>query len=140
MTLSEIGRAHDGDENGNTRYRPARVTLNGRAIEVIDSKTSNTIKESSGIWYTTETRHVMTGRMHKGDENGNTQYKSGLMRATGSTSSAPQAEGSGPGSTQQTAPKAESAGAESKAPTPQKAPETTSPGKTPAPSSASSPH
>jgi hypothetical protein len=123
-----VGRAHDGDENGNTRYRPARVKLNGRAIEVTDSKTSGEIKESSGTWYTTEAQHVMTGRMHKGDENKNTQYKSGLMRVTGTTSSAPQAEGSGPGSTQQASPKAGSAGADSKAPAPQKAPETRSSG------------
>ncbi|ATB30172.1 hypothetical protein [Melittangium boletus] len=124
-----IGRAHDGDENGNTRYRPARITLNGRAIEIIDSKTSGDIKESSGTWFKTETRQVMTGRMHKGDENKYTQYKSGTMRVTGSASSAPQAEGSG---STQTAPDA-------KAPAPQKT-QTTPPGKTATPGSAPAPH
>ncbi|WP_395847876.1 hypothetical protein [Cystobacter fuscus] len=75
-----IGRQHSGDENGNTRYLTGRVTLNGLPTEVIDVTTSGGIKESGSIWFTTDSRRVMTGRMHQGDENKNSYYRSGTLR------------------------------------------------------------
>lgn len=42
---------------------------------------SASIKESSGIEFLCPTNTVMTGRWHKGDENGQTQYEYATLKA-----------------------------------------------------------
>jgi len=74
-----IGRQHSGDENGNTRYLTGRVLFNGQPTSVGEPRTSGAIKESSSTWFTTDSRQVMTGRMHQGDENKYTYYRSGTL-------------------------------------------------------------
>jgi|GEM_PF-1839213 len=77
-----IGRQHTGDENGNTRYLTGRVLFNGQVTEVVDLTTSGGLKESASLWFTTDSRRVMTGRMHQGDENKNSYYRSGSLRVS----------------------------------------------------------
>lgn len=75
-----VGRWHEGDENGKTRYATAVVMVNGMIAETFDEKMSNPIKESSGIWFVTDAESVIVGRMHEGDENGQTSYMSARLR------------------------------------------------------------
>lgn len=44
---------------------------------------SSSIKESSGIEFLCPTNTVMTGRYHKGDENGKTKYATAIVIANG---------------------------------------------------------
>lgn len=74
-----VGRKHSGDENGQTQYATALVKLNGKPTILEDGKSSASIKESSGIWFKTDSRRVMTGRHHSGDENGQTYYNSATI-------------------------------------------------------------
>lgn len=74
-----VGRQHNGDENGDTKYATAVVKYNGKATFVEDIVLSGSIKESSGIWFKTNSNRVMTGRRHNGDENDNTTYYSGTI-------------------------------------------------------------
>ena len=69
-----VGREHKGDENGNTRYAIGKVTFNGRETLISSQISSSKIKESKGIWVVSDSKRVMTGRHHSGDENGNTYY------------------------------------------------------------------
>jgi hypothetical protein len=79
-----IGRSHDGDENGTTKFHIAQVIVNGNTlVNTTDSMTSGPIKESAGIWWTASNlgtlMQVMTGTTHSGDENGNTTYTGSLL-------------------------------------------------------------
>lgn len=74
-----VGRQHSGDENGDTQYATAIVKFNGEATVVEEIKSSNAVKESSGTWFKTDSRSVITGRHHNGDENGETIYYSGVI-------------------------------------------------------------
>ncbi len=86
-----IGREHKGDENGKTRYLTAEIFFNGEKASIESSYFSYQIKESSGSWFRTDRRRIITGRIHRGDENGNTTYKSGiLMIANSSKEKAPE--------------------------------------------------
>ncbi len=69
-----VGREHKGDENGKTRYATAIVLFNGKNCMTTDRVSSNSIKESKGIWCCSDSERVMTGRHHSGDENGRTYY------------------------------------------------------------------
>lgn len=69
-----VGREHDGDENGKTRYQIARIKVGNEDTKITQQGISNEIKESAGIWYETEIGYVITGRHHSGDENGMTYY------------------------------------------------------------------
>lgn len=40
----------------------------------VQLKTTSTVKESAGVWFTCPTNQVLTGRSHSGDENGYTTY------------------------------------------------------------------
>ena len=75
-----VGRKHYGDENGNTVYITAVVKYNGIQATVTNGVQSQMIKESAGIWFNTDSRRVITGRYHLGDENGMTYYKSAELR------------------------------------------------------------
>ena len=72
------GREHSGDENGETRYRYSEIfmAINGNKIKLFttDSFTTEKIKESSANWSSSPENKAMTGRYHKGDENGDTNY------------------------------------------------------------------
>lgn len=74
-----VGRQHHGDENGQTQYATAIIKFNGDATYVENPLSSSAIKESSGIWFKTNSERVLIGRHHSGDENGNTFYYSGSV-------------------------------------------------------------
>ena len=77
-----VGRAHSGDENGNTRYKVGRVYVsNGttkKAVTMYDKSTYGPGRESckdrdySCRWKGMDGAYMMTGRRHDGDENGDT--------------------------------------------------------------------
>lgn len=69
-----VGREHKGDENGLTRYATAIVRFNDNNCMTADRVSSDSIKESKGIWCCSDSERVMTGRHHTGDENGSTYY------------------------------------------------------------------
>ncbi|MFF3441386.1 hypothetical protein [Streptosporangium sp. NPDC002721] len=69
-----VGRWHDDDENGDTRYRTGALYWQNRQVRLTGAVWSVKYKESS---HTTNAGHnqVMTGRLHSGDENGDTWYQ-----------------------------------------------------------------
>ena len=69
-----VGRTHGGDQNGTTKYATGIVKVNGKVAECVDWLQSAYIKESSGTWYNTDNQRFIIGRVHKGDENGDTYY------------------------------------------------------------------
>ncbi|MBO4269474.1 hypothetical protein [Microbispora triticiradicis] len=73
-----VGRWHEGDENGYTRYRSAALYWQGRQVRLIDGDVSGQYTESSHTWQAKAGR-VMTGRTHYGDENGKTTYRSATV-------------------------------------------------------------
>lgn len=83
------GRYHKGDENGQTQYEYATlkaVDVNGNivagTITVEDVKWDSSIKESSGGGYDAPANRVIVGRKHDGDENGQTQYATAIIKIT----------------------------------------------------------
>ncbi len=74
-----VGRQHNGNENGDTKYATAIVKFNGVSTFVGDMKLFGPIKESSGIWFRTSSERVIVGRIHNGDENGDTYYYAGAI-------------------------------------------------------------
>lgn len=85
-----VGRQHRGDENGQTSYATAIIKIDGRSTVLEEGTTSTSIKESSGIWFKTDSNRVMTGRHHSGDENGRTYYTSArVVIPSSSTGPAP---------------------------------------------------
>lgn len=74
-----VGRSHKGDENGDTSYACAPLTLSGYGLAFIPQSWSAWIQESgknSGgtSEYVCPINQIMISRKHKGDENGNTSY------------------------------------------------------------------
>ena len=74
-----VGRTHKGDEQGKTTYYYGEVFFNGHPTVMVDFIGSEYIRESSGTWYKTDDRRVLTGRHHYGDENGTTFYNSAVI-------------------------------------------------------------
>ena len=77
-----IGREHQGDENGNTRYRCAWVFVKGELVRFDSQPWSPWMQESgknSGgrSHFVCPTDSFMVGREHRGDENGDTRYQCG---------------------------------------------------------------
>jgi hypothetical protein len=75
-----IGRKHQGDENGNTSYLCGKVYYNGAEVPISTGASSFTyaswsprMKESNS-YYICPVNKIMTGRLHQGDENGETAY------------------------------------------------------------------
>ncbi|MDF5754400.1 hypothetical protein [Spongiactinospora sp. TRM90649] len=68
------GRWHEGDENGYTRYRTAKMYWRGQQVLLAGGDISGAIRESNHTWHAGANK-VMTGRQHKGDENGSTWYR-----------------------------------------------------------------
>lgn len=68
-----VGRKHNGDENGDTKYKCVSVP-DGTELE--DEEKSDGIKESDydSSEFDCPDFKVMTGRKHSGDENGDTHY------------------------------------------------------------------
>lgn len=69
-----VGRAHNGDEEGTTRYVTGIIKFNGIPTKTYNRYSSKSIKESSNIWCVSDESSIMTGRHHSGDENGSTYY------------------------------------------------------------------
>ena len=69
-----VGRQHNGDENGQTRYATAIIKFNGKEVSIVNQITSDSIKESRNVWVSSDANRFMTGRHHSGDENGQTFY------------------------------------------------------------------
>ena len=73
-----IGRAHDKDEKGDTRYRCGEVHQFDKLVPA-DRTWSGSMEESDHS-YECPQNQVMTGRYHYGDENGSTQYQCAVVR------------------------------------------------------------
>ncbi|GAA2669000.1 hypothetical protein LV78_004150 [Actinosynnema pretiosum] len=69
-----VGRQHSGDENGQTRYATAQLSVGGRAVTLTGRRWTDPQKESSSNSRAGELE-VMVGRQHSGDENGQTRYE-----------------------------------------------------------------
>ncbi|MEV4383621.1 hypothetical protein [Streptosporangium sp. NPDC049644] len=71
-----VGRWHEGDENGTTRYRTAALYWQGKQMRIISPMWSQLYDENDHDWYAWAEgdNKVMTGRAHRGDENGATNY------------------------------------------------------------------
>ncbi|MEU6415037.1 hypothetical protein [Microbispora sp. NPDC046933] len=69
-----VGRWHQDDENGPTRYRTAALYWQGRQVRLTGAYWTGEYKESSHGTQAGYNR-VMTGRSHTGDENGKTRYQ-----------------------------------------------------------------
>ncbi|MER5647651.1 hypothetical protein [Streptosporangium sp. NPDC002524] len=76
------GRWHEGDENGYTRYRTASVYWRGQRVLLANGDISGGYRESNHTWHAEENR-VMTGRLHRGDENGTTNYRFATVTLAG---------------------------------------------------------
>ena len=83
------GRMHTGDENGNTQYEYATLkAINAKGeivvgnITIEDIRWENAIKES-GTWFNAASNRVIVGRKHQGDENGDTQYATAVIKFNG---------------------------------------------------------
>lgn len=84
------GRCHSGDENGKTWFEDAELeavdesgNLVSGVITVSSSEWSEWAKESSGQGFDALNNHVIVGREHKGDENGQTRYATAIVRFNG---------------------------------------------------------
>lgn len=83
------GRYHDDDENGQTQYEYATlraVDENGKTVSgtitVEDVQWSSPVSESSSNFNAPSNR-VIVGRQHEGDENGDTQYATAVVKFNG---------------------------------------------------------
>lgn len=74
-----VGRQHNGDENGQTRYATAIIKFNGKEVSIVNQITSDSIKESRNVWVSSDANRFMTGRHHSDDENGLTTYCQGYI-------------------------------------------------------------
>jgi hypothetical protein len=82
------GRRHLGDENEETWYQCASLTLDpsdpsNPAITVEDYVWSDEIEESAGKPFLAPQGRVLVGREHRGDENGETRYQTGIVKVGG---------------------------------------------------------
>lgn len=72
-------RIHVNDENGSTEYRcaAAEALLDGRPLRlrVIDHQWSAWMNERNSNFRCPADRQFVTGRVHRGDENGQTRYQ-----------------------------------------------------------------
>lgn len=69
-----IGRYHVGDENGNTQYRTAYLTVQGKELSLTNVHTVGPYQESNSL-SKAGAGEVLVGRSHAGDENGSTYYQ-----------------------------------------------------------------
>lgn len=69
-----IARQHNGDENGSTSYWSVELKFNGKTVISKNHIWSSGIEESDSD-FTAPENCVITGRDHRGDENGITKYR-----------------------------------------------------------------
>ncbi|MVU81650.1 hypothetical protein GPX89_30980 [Nocardia sp. ET3-3] len=69
-----IGREHQGDESGVTRYLVGTVSVDDRPVAFTDTGWSESVPESASQLVARD-GEVMVGRSHSGDENGSTQHQ-----------------------------------------------------------------
>ncbi|RJL33076.1 hypothetical protein D5H75_09450 [Bailinhaonella thermotolerans] len=75
-----VGRWHTGDEKGITRYRPGTMTWRGRQVYIDMHTWTGPMRESSHASHAdVDQRQIMTGRIHSGNENGDTKYQYGKI-------------------------------------------------------------
>ena len=74
-----VGRGHQGDENGSTKYYCAQVMSAGNNPLQVGNRTWSADIKESGSDYTCPSGQVMAGRGHKGDENGATWYQCAML-------------------------------------------------------------
>ncbi|MGI8312867.1 hypothetical protein [Saccharopolyspora hattusasensis] len=77
-----LGRAHYGDENGNTTYYCGLILIDGQQVQVSAPHWSDSQRESNSF-FTASPGEVLVGRQHSGDENGQTRYATASMSAWG---------------------------------------------------------
>lgn len=75
-----VGRYHQGDENGDTKYQCAKVKMNSTNLTLGGASWSAPMQESGKktnghSQYTCPNNQIMVGRYHEGDENGETKYQ-----------------------------------------------------------------
>lgn len=78
-----IGRQHTGDENGNTRYKVAKILFNGKSVMSSDANSLfeyQLYTESSGAFFEVEPYFLYVGRNHPDDENGIDENYQGLFK------------------------------------------------------------
>ncbi len=79
------GGRHKGDENEETWYECAALTLDSgdastASITVEDYAWSDEIEESQGKPFIAPHGRVLVGREHRGDENGKTRYQTAIVK------------------------------------------------------------
>ncbi|MEV0372453.1 hypothetical protein AB0I10_21900 [Streptomyces sp. NPDC050636] len=68
-----LGRAHYGDENGNTTYYCGLIFISGEIVQVSAPTWSDSQRESNSF-FAAPADEALVGRVHSGDENGQTRY------------------------------------------------------------------
>lgn len=79
-----LGRAHSGDENGNTTYYCGLILIDGQLVKVSAPSWSDAQRESNSF-FAAPPNEALTGRQHSGDENGPTRYATASLTAWGRT-------------------------------------------------------
>ncbi|SEC27772.1 hypothetical protein SAMN05428945_2482 [Streptomyces sp. 2224.1] len=69
-----IGRAHSGDENGNTTYYCGFILIHDELVQVSGPTWSSSQRESGSFFSAPPPNKALSGRQHSGDENGQTRY------------------------------------------------------------------
>ncbi|WP_182875574.1 hypothetical protein [Microbispora sp. H10670] len=72
------GRSHFGDEGDQTTYYCSRILINDEVVEVHAGDWTAAQRESRSD-YSAPDHQVVVGRWHKGDENGETRYRSAAL-------------------------------------------------------------
>ncbi|MFF2192989.1 hypothetical protein [Streptomyces sp. NPDC058157] len=79
-----LGRSHSGDENGNTTYYCGFILVNNEIVNVEGSTWTGSQRESDSL-FTAPSDQAMVGRVHSGDENGQTRHANAAMTWEGRT-------------------------------------------------------
>lgn len=79
-----LGRAHSGDENGNTTYYCGLILIDGQMVQVSAPNWSSSQKESDSF-FAAPGDMALVGRQHTGDENGSTRYATASLSVGGRT-------------------------------------------------------
>ncbi|MFI6506733.1 hypothetical protein ACIBCT_03940 [Streptosporangium sp. NPDC050855] len=74
-----IGRAHRGDENGDTTFRCGRIFIDNVQVTVLKLDFWGTVKDENEHDYRAPENRAIVGIRHDGDENGDTVYYSGAL-------------------------------------------------------------
>ncbi|WP_338703383.1 hypothetical protein V2W30_39245 [Streptomyces sp. Q6] len=69
-----VGRSHEEDEQGPTRYATATMTVSGRPVQLASPGRRTEWQPESVSNFLAMPGEVMVGRQHEGDENGGTRH------------------------------------------------------------------